>query len=667
MTVKTAPETGSVTMVSGADRAALYGELLRIRRTEETLLDLFSQGRLFGTTHTSIGQEAIAVATMRAIERDRDVVFSAHRCHGHFLAYGGPLDGLIAEIMGRATGICGGVGGSQHLCWRNFATSGIQGAISPISVGAALAERKKGSDAISVVFLGDGTLGEGVLYEALNMASLWQAPTLFVVEDNGYAQSTPRNLGVAGEIAARARAFGIDAGEIESNDVEILLPLMQQRVAAVRGRGRPFFQVVRTYRLAAHSKGDDDRDAAEIEAWRTRDPVVIARARIDAATAAAIEAEVEAEVAAAVSAAEAAAWPEPFDRPAAAAPAVADRSLFAQPDPLTGSVTVARELNAALGYLLENDPRVVVVGEDILDPYGGAFKVTRGLSDTYPDRVINTPISEAGIVGVGNGLALGGRRPVVEIMFGDFLGLCFDQLLNHAAKFHGMYNGRVTNAVVVRTPMGGGRGYGPTHSQNIEKHFAGIPGLRLLVLHGRTRVRSLYAELAASDEPTLIIENKLLYREACDAPLPEGYTRSETAGRYPATVLQPSEPADLTILAFGRMSVLAERVAAEIARDEEVSAELVFPLSASPFDVEPVLESIAATGKLLVVEEGAAHFDLAIEVLAAVAVAYRGARPLRVRRVGALPMPIPSSPDLEQQVLPGAERLRAACLELFDE
>jgi 2-oxoisovalerate dehydrogenase E1 component len=215
--------------------------------------------------------------------------------------------------------------------------------------------------------------------------------------------------------------------------------------------------------------------------------------------------------------------------------------------------------------------------------------------------------------------------------------------------------------------MGGGRGYGPTHSQNIEKHFAGIPGLRLLVLHGRTRIGALYRALRESTEPTLVIENKLLYREESEAELPEGYARRETAAPYPTTVLEPREPADLTIVAFGRMSVLVERVAAELARDEEVSVELLFPLGASPFDVEPVLESIRPTGKLLVVEEGAAHFDLGSEVIAAVTVAYHGALPLRARRVSALPVPIPSSPALEREVLPSAERIRIACLELFDE
>jgi 2-oxoisovalerate dehydrogenase E1 component len=288
------------------------------------------------------------------------------------------------------------------------------------------------------------------------------------------------------------------------------------------------------------------------------------------------------------------------------------------------------------------------------------------LSDRFPDRVLNTPISEAGIVGIANGLALGGRRPIVEIMFGDFVGLCFDQLLNHAAKFRGMYNGRVTSAIVVRTPMGGGRGYGPTHSQNLEKHFVGIPGLRVVVLHGRASIAGLYRALRDSVDPTLIVENKLLYRERADTPLPPGYEGLETAEPFPTTMLRPAAAADVTVVAFGRMSQLAEQVAAELVA-EEVGLELLFPLSVSPLDVRPIQESADRTGKLVVIEEGAAHFDLASEVVATVIEGNRRGNRLHVRRLAAHARPIPSALPLELEVLPSAARLKAACLELYDE
>ena len=315
---------------------------------------------------------------------------------------------------------------------------------------------------------------------------------------------------------------------------------------------------------------------------------------------------------------------------------------------------------------MTTDPRVILIGEDIRSPYGGAFKVTRSLSDTFPERVLNTPISEAAIVGIGNGLALGGWRPVVEIMFGDFLTLCFDQIVNHASKFRGMYNEQVTNPLVIRAPMGGGRGYGPTHSQNLEKHFVGVPGLRVLVLNGRTRIDTLYQALRELEGPALVIENKLLYRERCNAPLPPGFTSHAADGPFPAALLRPEGPADLTVVAFGRMSVLAEQAAARLAEEEEIEIELIFPLQVSPFEAEPVLDSVARTGKLLVVEEGASGFDLASEVITTVSTARRQQGSLHCRRLAAHPRPIPNAMELERQVLPEVDDIVTACLELFD-
>ena len=197
--------------------ATLYERMLFIRRFEETLLDLFSQGKLVGTTHTYIGQEANGVGIIDHLEPERDVVFSNHRCHGHYLAFTDDAFGLLSEVMGKATGTCGGKGGSQHLCRGNFYSNGVLGSIVPVATGIALAEKRKGTGAVSTVFLGDGTLGEGVTYESLNMASLWKLPVLFVVENNHYAQSTPVELQLAGSIAARAGAFGVETAELDDD------------------------------------------------------------------------------------------------------------------------------------------------------------------------------------------------------------------------------------------------------------------------------------------------------------------------------------------------------------------------------------------------------------------------------------------------------------------
>ncbi|MGD9696717.1 MAG: thiamine pyrophosphate-dependent dehydrogenase E1 component subunit alpha [Thermoleophilia bacterium] len=259
----------------------LYERMYAIRRFEETLLDMFSQGLLVGTTHTCIGQEANAVGVIDHLDPGRDVIFSNHRCHGHFLAFTGDQDGLLAEVMGRTTGVCGGKGGSQHLCAPNFFTNGVQGSIVPVATGIAMAEQRRGTGAVVTVFIGDGTLGQGALYECLNMASLWSLPLLVVVEDNRYAQTTPRGLAVAGSIPARAEAFGVASAELDSTDVREVRRVAGEAVERVRRERAPFFLVLGTYRLSPHSKGDDVRDPAEVEAARAHDPLRVAAGAMD--------------------------------------------------------------------------------------------------------------------------------------------------------------------------------------------------------------------------------------------------------------------------------------------------------------------------------------------------------------------------------------------------
>ncbi len=274
-------------------RGRVYRSMLLIRRFENRLLELFSEGKLSGTTHTYVGQEAIAVSVMEHLQAG-DVVFSNHRCHGHYLARENDPEGLLAEIMGRANGTCGGRGGSQHLQRRSFYSNGIQGSYMPIVVGMALAEREKNSDSIVVAFIGDGTWGEGVVYEALNLAGLWKVPLLVVVEDNGYAQSTPQNLNLAGRLIDRPASFGLSCGEIESNDVHVLLPRFRDLIEKVRRNKQAHVEIVHTYRFNAHSKGDDDRPKQEIHDWkRNRDPLDYVRTRLSADSIKAIEAEVE--------------------------------------------------------------------------------------------------------------------------------------------------------------------------------------------------------------------------------------------------------------------------------------------------------------------------------------------------------------------------------------
>lgn len=631
--------------------AAMYATAATIRALEERLLTLFAEGALSGTTHTYLGQEGLAAALAPLLHED-DVVFSSHRCHGHYVMYGGPLEGLLGEVMGRQCGVCGGRGGSQHLHYKRFFSSGVQGGISGNATGAALALKQRQSAGIAIVFLGDGTLGEGLVYESLNFAALHALPVLFIVENNRIAQSTPAALAISGSIIDRARAFGMAAAELESNDALELYDALAPAVAAVRGGAGPFFQVVHTFRMGPHSKGDDTRGEAELAPWRERDPLRLLARHLDADTLARLDGEANERVNAAV--AHAAASPLADTLPAAP-------EEEAQPAPWAASMeNMTRALNRGLHTIMAEQPDTLLLGEDLLDPYGGAFKVTQGLSTAHPARVYSTPISEAGIAAWSVGAALAGMRPIAEIMFGDFTALAADQLINHAPKYGWVSGGAVGVPMVLRTPMGGRRGYGPTHSQCIEKHFLGVDGLRVVAVNPLLDPGALLDRAVAEGGPVLFLENKVMYAQSL-MPRVDGrigmFWSTATESRYPTMRLWLADgSADAVILTYGGMAAEAMRCAERLMLDEEVSVHVVVVTQLSPLPVEDLLELLPPARLLVTAEEAGAAFGWGSETLAMLA----ERAPLRYERMlrhGAGAGQVPAARTLEAALLPGAESL----------
>ncbi len=328
------------------------------------------------------------------------------------------------------------------------------------------------------------------------------------------------------------------------------------------------------------------------------------------------------------------------------------------------ATTVLEALNEALHRALATDERVYLLGEDVLDPYGGAFKVTRGLSSAYPDRVLTSPISEAAITGVAAGMALRGLRPVVEIMFGDFITLIADQLINHIAKFHWMYNEQVNVPVVIRTPMGGRRGYGPTHSQTLEKLYLGIPGIKVLAPCAFGAPNDLlYHAILESEDPVLFIENKLLYNVKLhseeslrDFELVSFHKRASGTDLKPAYSIRirQAPSAQVTLLTYGYMAELARQATLELAYEHEVFVELVILTQLAPFEINHVLASLQQTKRLVVIEEGTRTLGWGAEVVASASEAL-GPKMRASRRVAARDLPIPASGPLEAAVLPGVK------------
>ncbi len=281
------------------DHGTLFEKLCRIRQFEETVLTAFPSGVFSGTTHTYLGQEANAVGVLAQMD-ENDLVFSNHRCHGHFLAYGGPARNLFAELMGKPTGVCGGRGGSQHIHWRNFYSNGVLGSTIPVATGAALAENYKRAETVTIAFLGDGAFGEGVVYEALNMAALWHIPILYVVENNRIAQTTPVEYHLAGTFPARFQAFGIQCIELDTSDVLEIERTAGQLLDEVRTARAPRALILHTHRFGPHSKGDDTRSDEEVQALRrARDPIDILGSRLNPDRRQQSEASVQTEITAA--------------------------------------------------------------------------------------------------------------------------------------------------------------------------------------------------------------------------------------------------------------------------------------------------------------------------------------------------------------------------------
>ncbi len=320
--------------------------------------------------------------------------------------------------------------------------------------------------------------------------------------------------------------------------------------------------------------------------------------------------------------------------------------------------TVLKSLNQSLHDMMDADERVLVLGEDLLDPYGGAFKVTRGLSERFPDRVWTTPISEAGFVGVASGMAMRGLRPVVEIMFGDFLLLAADQLVNHAAKFRWMYGDKVDVPLVVRAPMGGRRGYGPTHSQTLEKHFLGVPGLVVVAVNPLVEPGAMLRAATLDDvRPLIFVENKLMYARRVRTPIEGrlGAMRARQQGEpYPTTTLSFADvPAsDVTIVAYGGMVEIALEAAETLLIEDEIYCEVCAPTALHPLDIDPIADSVGRTGRLVVCEEASAAAGFGAEVISAVSGRAFDALECAPRRVASRPVPIANAPTMEEAILP---------------
>ncbi|HHI79858.1 MAG TPA: dehydrogenase, partial [Planctomycetes bacterium] len=586
--------------VSKGEALRLYREMLRIRLFEERLFTLLSKGLVGGTTHLCIGQEAVPVGVSACLSRE-DLVTSTHRGHGHLLAKGGRADLLLAEIAGRVTGYCRGKGGSQHVAvpeLGHMGSNGITGGGLPIASGLALAQKLKGTGHCVVAYLGDGAAATGNFHESLNLAAIWDLPIVFVLENNLYAMSTPVDKFAACDsfVDWASRYKGMEAERVDGNDVLAVRAAAEPLLARARGGEGPALLECLTYRQSGHSKSDARvyRTREEEARWKERDPLELLAGNcgLGEEERSAVQAEVEREIEDAVRFA--------LESEKGGLEVALSDLEVPQPEGTEEmeqgeSLTLTEALRKVLAQEMERDPSVLLIGEDI-GVYGGAFGVSRGLLERFgPERVRETPISESSFVGLSVGAAVGGLRPVAELMFGDFVACCMDSLVNHAAKLHYMYAGQVKVPFTLRMPVGRRHGYGATHSQSLEAWFTHVPGLQVLFPSCVEDAVGLLRTAIRSDVPVLFLEHKLLYPETGTWPgddyvLPFGKARVVREGE------------DLTLLSYGLPVGICEE-AAERLEGRGFSVEIVDLRSLAPLDRETCLASVRKTGRVVFVQE----------------------------------------------------------------
>lgn len=625
-------------------------EIIRIRIVEQAFLNLFSEGKLNGTVHTCIGQELSAASFAGQISK-RDFVFSNHRCHGHYISYTKEWKPLILELLGKSSGVCGGVGSSQHLHKYNFFSNGIQGGIMPVAAGFALGNKIKKNNNIGIVYIGDGTLGEGAVYETLNFISKKEIPLLVVCENNSYAQSTPIDYTLSGSIKARAKAFGIEFRESNTFNLDNnILGEAKSSIEYVRQNSKPLFHLVNTSRLKAHSKGDDDRDEKEIKELEKKD-FLNNLIESDKEHFGAIIEKIKKEVDLFID--------ESLDlNEMSFENYLEENGEQKKIDYSIYNLHKERQiklLNSVFHNLMKNN-NSIFIGEDILDPYGGAFKVSKGLSTKFPDRVIGTSISESLIAGVANGLALNGFKPYAEFMFGDFTALAFDQLINHSSKFYNMYNKKVNCPVVFRTPMGARRGYGPTHSQSLEKHFVGMDKFEIIALNKYLDPKIVYDYLEERTHPTLLIENKTDYAKKPNLNLPNKFKLYITNEDIPNLIIKPPNDSKITstIITYGGSSEIVLDNIEKLFYEKDQLIQVLILTKIDPLPESFILENITENTKVITIEEGTERGTIGNNIISLIA---KNNTNNHFYSLSSHDNIIPSVKSLEDNVLPSINRL----------
>jgi len=668
----------------------LLQQMWEIRMFEDKVYDLLGRNLIKGASHLYAGEEAVAVGAISAL-KEEDLITSTHRGHGHCHARGASLaktpearqehyNKMMAELCGRATGYCLGRGGSMHIAdveKGNLGATGIVGGNIPVATGAGLAQQMQGTGRVVLCFFGDGASNTGNFHESLNLAALWKLPVVYIVENNLYGMSVPIEKAAAKlDIADRACAYGIPGEVVDGMDILAVREAVGRAVERARRGEGPSLIECQAYRWYGHSRSDPRkyRTKEEEASWRARDPIpnfaarlveagIVTEADIDA-----IEERVEDAIEEATEFALNSPTPPveelelyvyaPFKWTEADYARERElRELCRKGGPGTHKVQFREALQEAMREEMQRDPSVFLMGEDI-GLYGGAYGATRGLFEEFgPERVRDTPISEAAIGGSAVGAAMCGMRPVAEIMYVDFTPLAMDQIANQGAKNRYMFGGKTIVPIVIRTEGGAGRSIAAHHSQSLEALWTHFPGIYVVMPCTPYDAKGLLKAAIRDDNPVMFIEHKMLYGE-------EGYVPDEDYIIPFGVADVKREGSDVTVVTYSRM-VLRSLEAAERLAEEGISVEVIDLRTLKPLDMETVAASVKKTGRVVGVTEAYKTGSFVSELATRIQEELFDWLDAPVVRIAAADVPVPMSEPLEDAAIPSVERIIAGIREVL--
>ena len=641
----------------------LYKSMLKPRLIEEKMLILLRQGKI-SKWFSGIGQEAISVGITAVLNKE-EYILPMHRNLGVFTTREIPLSRLFSQWQGKANGFTKGRDRSFHFGTQEYNIVGMISHLGPqfgVADGIALANKLKNNKQVCAVFTGEGGTSEGDIHEALNVASVWQLPVLFCIENNGYGLSTPSSEQYfCKDLADRGKGYGMESHIIEGNNIIEVYTKVKALVEDMREHPRPVLLEFKTFRMRGHEEASGTKYVPQdlLDTWEAKDPLInfenylLAQKHLTQEDISVFKSDIKKEITDGLDLA--------FNEPTIIANKEQElKDVYHHyeyqeitPNDHTKELRLIDAISQGLKQSMERHDNTVILGQDIAE-YGGVFKITDGFLEAFgKDRVRNTPICESAIVSATMGLSICGYKAIMEMQFSDFVTSGFNPIVNYLAKSH--YRWAQKADVVIRMPCGAGVGAGPFHSQTNEAWFTHTPGLKVVYPAFPFDAKGLLAQAIEDPNPVLFFEHKALYRSIRQ----EVPTQYYTLALGKAAVLQQGD--QVTIITYGMGVHWALKT---LESDISIKADLIDLRTLSPLDTETIYASVKKTGKVIILQEDSMFGGIASDISALISEHCFEDLDAPIKRVAGLETPIPFAADLEREYLAN-NRFDAALKELI--